>query len=140
MPIRNEREIDPVVLFASGNYYYEFTQHVSDVSSVLGTVQPGKVAPGNALAFTMGTTVALNERLSTMVELQDIINNGTEVKPNGGTWSAVSGTDATAASFILGATYAASRNLFPFIQAGIGATQAAPNFQISLWVPYYFSF
>lgn len=134
------RELDPVVLFGSGNFYYEFTQGVSDVSTRPGTTQSGQVAPGNALSYTLGATVALNERLSTLVELQDIITNSTEIKPNGGTWAAIPDSSGNAAQFVFGATYAASRHLFPFIQAGIGATQYAPNFQISLWVPYYFSF
>ncbi|MGH8012086.1 MAG: hypothetical protein ACREQ4_06295 [Candidatus Binataceae bacterium] len=134
------REFDPVVLFASGNYYYEFTQGVDDVSPVLGKTQPGEVAPGNAMSYTLGVTTALNERLSTLVEVQDIITNSSAVKPDGGTWATIPNSDSNAAQLIFGATYAASRNLFPFIQAGIGATAAAPNFQISLWVPYYFSF
>jgi hypothetical protein len=134
------RQLDPVVLFGSGNFYYEFTQNVKDVSATSGTVISGEVAPGNAISYTLGATVALNERFSTLVELQDIISNSTEIKPNKGSWSTIPDSDSNAAQFIFGATYAATRNLFPFLQAGIGATQYAPNFQISLWVPYYFSF
>jgi hypothetical protein len=135
------RQLDPVVVFGSGNFYYEFTQNVKDISAVAGTVTSGEVAPGNALSYTLGASLALNERFSTLVEIQDIITNSTELKANnGGSWTTVPDSDSNAAQFIFGATYAASRNLFPFVQAGIGATQYAPNFQISLWVPYYFSF
>jgi hypothetical protein len=134
------RELDPVVLFGSGNYYYEFTQNVGDLSTSPGQVTPGQVAPGNSLSYTLGASVSLNERFSTLVELQDVIANSTEIKPKGGGWSTIPDSSGNAAQFIFGATYAASHNLFPFIQAGIGATQYAPNFQISLWVPYYFSF
>ncbi len=134
------RQLDPVVLFGSGNFYYEFTQNVKDISAVQGTVTSGEVAPGNAISYTLGASLALNERFSTLVEIQDIITNSTEIKPNKGNWTTIPDSDSNAAQFIFGATYAASRNLFPFLQAGIGATQYAPNFQISLWVPYYFSF
>ncbi|MGH7905575.1 MAG: transporter [Candidatus Binataceae bacterium] len=133
------REFDPVVLFASGNYYYEFTESVDDISTTVGKTVPGDVAPGDAMSYTLGVTTALNERLSTLFEVQDIITNSSEIKPKGGFWATVPNSDTNAAQFILGATYAASHNLFPFVQAGIGATTAAPNFQISLWVPYYFS-
>jgi hypothetical protein len=137
------RELDPVVLFGSGNFYYEFTQDVKDISTVPGVVQAGSVAPGNAISYTLGATTALNERFSTLVELQDIITNSTELNshaPGSGGWHAIPDSSTNAAQFIFGATYAASHHLFPFLQAGIGATTYAPNFQISLWVPYYFSF
>ena len=134
------REMDPVVLYGSGNYYYEFTEHVNDISSTPGIKVPGKVAPGNALSYTLGMTLALNERLSMSTQMQDIITNTTEVQAKGAPWVAAPGSNTNAAQFSFGATYAASHNLFPFLQAAIGATQAAPNFQISLWVPYYFSF
>jgi len=134
------RELDPVVLFGSGNFYYEFTQHANDVSTVPNQTLPGEVAPGNALSYTLGATTALNERLSLLVELQDIITNSTEIKPKGGNWTSIPDSSGNAAQFIFGATYAVNRNLFPFVQAGIGATQYSPNFQISLWVPYYFSY
>lgn len=134
------RELDPIVLFGSGNFFYEFSQHVNDVSTTYGQTQPGEVAPGNAISYTLGGTLALNERFSVMAEMQDLITNSTQVKPDGGSWQAVNDSSTNAAQFIFGATYAASRNLFPYIQAGIGATQAAPNFQISLFVPYYFNF
>ena len=134
------REVDPVVLFGSGNYYYEFTQGVRDISTMPGTIKSGQVAPGDSLSYTLGVTMALNERLSTLVELQDIITNSTELKSKGTGWAAIPDSSGNAAQFIFGATYAVNRHMFPFIQAGIGATQYAPNFQISLWVPYYFTF
>jgi hypothetical protein len=136
------RQMDPVVLFGSGNYYYELTQHVDDISSLPGTVTPGKAAPGNAMGYTLGVSLALNEKLSTTIQLQDLIQNSSAVKadPVRGRptqWQTIPDSSGNAAQFIFGASYAASRNLFPFVQAGIGATQFAPNFQISLWVPYY---
>ena len=137
------RQIDPVVLFGSGNYYYELTQHVDDISPFPGTVQPGKAAPGNSMSYTLGISLALNEKLNTTIELQDLIQNSTAVKADsvGGKptqWQTIPDSSGNAAQFIFGASYAAGHRVFPFLQAGIGATQFAPNFQISLWVPYYF--
>ncbi len=134
------RELDPVVLYASGNYFYEFTQGVSDVSTTYGQTQPGKVAPGNAISYTLGGTLALNERFSMMAQMQSIITNTTQVRPNGQSWQALPDTSTNAALFQFGATYAASHNLFPYLLAGIGATQDAPSYQISFYVPYYFNF
>ena len=136
------RQMDPVVLFGSGNYYYELTQHVDDISSLPGTVTPGKAAPGNSLGYSLGLSWALNEKLNTTIQLQDLIVNSTAVKADSvrgkpTQWQTIPDSSGNAAQFIFGASYAASRNLFPFVQAGIGATQFAPNFQISLWVPYY---
>jgi hypothetical protein len=136
------RQMDPVVLFGSGNYYYELTQHVDDISSFPGTVQPGKAAPGNSMGYTLGISLALNEKLNTTIELQDLIQNSSAVKADSvhgkrTQWQTIPDSSGNAAQFIFGASYAASRNLYPFLQAGIGATQFAPNFQISLWVPYY---
>ena len=136
------RQMDPVVLFGSGNYYYELTQHVDDISSLPGTVTPGKAAPGNSLGYSLGLSWALNEKLNTTIQLQDLIVNSTAVKADRvrgrpTQWQTIPDSSGNAAQFMFGASYAASRNLFPFLQAGIGATQLAPNFQISLWVPYY---
>jgi hypothetical protein len=74
------RQMDPVVLFGSGNYYYELTQHVDDISSLPGTVTPGKAAPGNSLGYSLGLSWALNEKLNTTIQLQDLIVNSTAVK------------------------------------------------------------
>jgi hypothetical protein len=134
------RELDPVVLYGSGNYYYEFTQGVHDVSTTYGQTVHGEVAPGNAMSYSLGGTLALNERFSMMAQMQTIITNSTQVKPDGSNWQALPDTDTNAAIFQFGATYAASHNLFPYILAGIGATQDAPSYQISLYIPYYFSF
>jgi hypothetical protein len=94
------------------------------------------------MSYSLGVSLALNERLSTSIQLQDIITNSSEIKPDGknNVWQTIPDSSGNAAQFIFGATYAASRSLFPYLQAGIGATQYAPNFQISLWVPYYFPF
>jgi hypothetical protein len=138
------RQIDPVVLFGSGNYYYELTQHVDDISSTPGTVTPGKAAPGNSMSYTLGISLALNEKLNTTIEVQDLIQNSSEVKADSvhgrptPQWLTIPDSSGNAAQFIFGASYAAGHRVFPYLQAGIGATQLAPNFQISLWVPYYF--
>jgi hypothetical protein len=134
------RELDPVVLYGSGNFFYEFTQHVNDVSTTYGETVPGSVAPGNAISYTLGGTLALNERFSMMAQMQSIITNTTQVKPSGQSWQALPDTSTNATVFQFGATYAANHNLFPYILAGIGATQDAPSYQISLYIPYYFNF
>ncbi len=135
------RELDPIVLFGSGQFFYEFTQHVDDISIVENQKTPGEVSPGNAISYTLGGTLALNERFSVMAEVQDLITNSTQTRANGGsTWNTIPDSSTNAAQFIFGATWAATHNLFPYIQAGIGATEAAPNYQISLFVPYYFNF
>ncbi|HUA32719.1 MAG TPA: hypothetical protein VMA09_03895 [Candidatus Binataceae bacterium] len=135
------RELDPIVLFGSGQFFYEFDQHVNDISTVENQRTPGTVAPGNALSYTLGGTLALNERFSVMAEVQDLITNSSQVRATGGgSWNTIPESSTNAAQFIFGATWAATHNLFPYIQAGIGATESAPNYQISLYVPYYFNF
>jgi hypothetical protein len=94
------------------------------------------------MSYTLGMSLALNEKLSTTIQVQDLIQNSSAVKADSvhgrpTQWQTIPDTSGQAAQFIFGASYAATHNLFPFVQAGIGATQFAPNFQISLWVPYY---
>jgi hypothetical protein len=95
------------------------------------------------MSYTLGISLALNEKLNTTIELQDLIQNSSAVKADSvlgkpTQWQTIPDSSGNAAQFIFGASYAAGHRIFPFLQAGIGATQFAPNFQISLWVPYYF--
>lgn len=130
------KQYDPVILFAGGNVYYNFSRHYADISPYQGTVQPGSVKPGNAVSFTFGTAFSLNDRMSTSFSFQDSMVDAAALRADGGPWQTVGGSSFNAAVFNIGLTYAENKNVSWQTLLGIGVTHDAPSFQLSIRVPH----
>jgi len=132
------KSVDPAVLFGNLSYTHHFQESFSDISPQRGVSQPGEVKLGNYLQFGLGVAFALNERMSLSMSFSELISRSSEIKPDGGSWQTVNGSDANAAFFNLGMTYAPTDGLTFVPSLSIGLTPDAPDFSFSLKMPYYF--
>lgn len=132
------KTVDPAVLFGNLSYTYNFEEEFRDISAQQGTQLGGKVRLGNWWQFGMGLAFALNERLSLSMSYSQLISQSSRIRQDGGDWQRVVGSDANAAYFNLGMTFASSDNLAIVPNLSIGLTADAPDFTFSLKFPYYF--
>lgn len=132
------KTIDPVVLFANASYTFHKTESFSDISPQAGVRVPGKVEQGNYLQLGVGMAFALNQRMSLSMSFSQLISKHSRIKPNGGPWQKVDGSNANAAYFNMGMTYALTDRLTMVPNLSIGLTPDATNFSLSVKFPYYF--
>src|SRR5690606_17617881 len=102
------------------------------------TVNPGDVRLGRAIYFGAGLAFAFNERTSLSMSFSDKLSAPARTPYDGahGTWPKVIGSDAQAAMFNLGVTYAPTPQATFVSQLGIGLTPDAPDFSLIFKVPY----
>ena len=132
------KTVDPAVLFGNLSYTYNFEEKFRDLSANQGTQLGGRVRLGNWWQFGMGLAFALNERMSLSMSYSQLISHSSRIRQDGGDWYTVVGSDANAAYFNLGMTFAASDKLAVVPNLSIGLTPDAPDFSFSLKFPYYF--
>lgn len=132
------KTLDPAVLFGNISYTYNLEDSFSDISAQRGAKVPGKVDLGNWFQFGIGTAFALNERTSMSFSFSELISQRSRIKPDGQSWQSITGSDANAAYFNIGMTFAASDKLTIVPNLAIGLTPDAPDFSFSLKFPYYF--
>lgn len=132
------KTMDPAVVFGNFSYTYNMEESFSDISPERGVKVPGKVDLGNWFQFGLGVAFALNERASLSMSFSELISQTSRVKPDGQSWQSVSGSDANAAYFNIGMTFAPSNNLTVVPNLSIGLTPDAPDFSFSIKFPYYF--
>ncbi|HEY8297620.1 MAG TPA: transporter [Candidatus Baltobacteraceae bacterium] len=131
------KQLDPAIVFGSVGYYYNIPGHFTDISPTDGTLQPGFVAPGNAISVSIGTAFALNDRISTSFSFQDTLVASTRERVKG-PWIGVPGSSVNAGMLNIGATYAVNKKVSVQTMLGIGVTHDAPSFQFSLRLPHSF--
>lgn len=132
------KTVDPAVLFGNLSYTYHLEGDFSDISPQIGAKVPGKVQLGNYFQFGLGMAFALNERMSLSMSFSELISRSSRIKPDGSSWQTVNGSDANAAYFNLGMTFAATNRLTVVPSLAVGLTPDAPDFSFSLKFPYYF--
>lgn len=132
------KTVDPAVLFGNLSYTYHLEGDFSDISPQIGVKVPGKVQLGNYFQFGVGMAFALNERMSLSMSFSELISRSSRIKPDGSSWQTVNGSDANAAYFNLGMTFAATDRLTVVPSLAIGLTPDAPDFSFSLKFPYYY--
>ena len=137
------KTIDPMVVFASVNYFYNFDEHFDDVSELsdlttaLGRV-PGRVKIGNAIQFGAGVAFALNEKSSLSFSFSERIVSRSKIQRDGALEQTVVGSHANIGVLNLGATFALSDRLALLTNIGAGLTRDAPGLTVSLRLPYRF--
>ncbi|AQZ95774.1 transporter [Halopseudomonas phragmitis] len=132
------KTLDPAVVFGNLSYTYHKTESFSDISTERNAKVPGKVDLGDYFQFGLGMAFALNERMSLSMSFSELISRSSRIKPQGGPWQKISGSDANAAYFNIGMTYAVNNDLTVVPSLSVGLTPDAPDFTFSLKFPYYF--
>lgn len=129
---------DPVVLFGSVSYTYNVARSFSDISSVVGQIQPAKVKLGDIVQFGGGVALAFSERDSASIAYTMAIEPSTRTQAPGGEWQRVPGSQTTASTLSFGLNHVFNKNLTINASVAIGLTPDAPNFIVGLRFPYSF--
>jgi hypothetical protein len=117
---------DPAVFFGNVSYLWNVSRNVGG--------NFGKIDPGDAIGFTMGLGVALNEKASFSIAYDHATVLRT--KQNG----VIIPTTATTqlGSLLFGTSYRLSRKSTLNFTLGVGVTQDAPDVQLTLRLPTEF--
>ncbi|MBN8223230.1 MAG: hypothetical protein J0L89_00260 [Xanthomonadales bacterium] len=127
---------DPAILFGNIGYTYSFRASFDDIDSNPDTVNPGDVRLGQSFYYGAGVAFAFNERTSFSMSLSNRLSARARTRTEGQPWLKVIGSDANAAMFNLGVTYAMSRHATMVGLLGIGLTPDAPDFSLGFKIPY----
>lgn len=130
------KTVDPAIVYGNIGYIHNFSQSFDDISTQVGVITPGEVDLGNAFTWGAGVAFALNEQMSMSFGFSQLIADATRTKPRGGTFTKVIGSDANAATFNFGLTYALGRRTTLVTNFGIGLTPDAPDFSLTLRLPF----
>lgn len=132
------KTLDPAVIFGNLSYTYNLEDSFSDISPQREAKVPGDVDLGNWIQFGMGVAFALNERMSLSLSFSELISQKSRIKQKGQSWQSIVGSDANAAYFNIGMTYAVNNDFTIVPNLSIGLTPDAPDFTFGLKFPYYF--
>ncbi|WP_343226163.1 hypothetical protein [Luteimonas sp. BDR2-5] len=127
---------DPAILFGNIGYVRAFARDFADLDNNPATVNPGSVRLGDAYYFGAGVAFAFNERTSLSISFSDRLNARARTRYEGAEWVKLIGSDANAATLSLGVTHAMTPSATFVGVLGIGLTPDAPDFSLTLKVPY----
>ncbi len=123
---------DPVVFFGSVNYLYNFSSNQPVGTTAEGTTVTAKVEPGDTFGFNFGMGFAMNEKTSFSVGYEHYIIGKTKVA---GQFPPAAQT-TTLGSLLFGASYKLGTNVNLNFSLQAGITEAAPDVQLTLRVPF----
>jgi hypothetical protein len=132
------KSLDPVVVFASLSYSYNFEADFDDISSKIDVRTPGTVDLGNAFQFGVGFALALNESLSMSISYSHRFSETAKTRTAGEDWSEIFGSDTNSAQINFGLVYSVTPNFSVIGSVAAGLTNDAPDTQFSLKFPYSF--
>jgi opacity protein-like surface antigen len=127
---------DPAILFGNLGWIHSVPRRFADISTQDGIVAPGRVDLRNAITWGAGAAFALNERMSMSFGFSQLISQAARTKVDGGSWSKIIGSNANAATFNVGVTYGLGRRTTAVLNFGIGLTPDAPDFSVTLRLPF----
>lgn len=128
---------DPLILFGNLTYFHNLEEEFDDISAAEGAT-PGRIRLGNAFQYGIGTAIAFNRKTSMSFSVSHRLGRASETKVEGGSWEKVVGSDVNSATLNLGLTRAWSNKTSLVYALGIGLTDDAPDFQLSVKVPHGF--
>lgn len=131
------KTLDPMVVFGSVNYFYNFERNFGDIDENPGD-QPGRVDIGNALQFGAGLAFALNEKSSISMSYSQRLVERSRLRLEGQDWQRVVGSQANVALVNLGATFSIGQAMSLITTVGIGLTNDSPDMVVGVRVPYRF--
>lgn len=127
---------DPAIVFGNIGYTHSFQRSFDDIDSSPDTVNPGDVQLGDSYYYGLGVAFAFNERTSLSMSFSDRLSARARTRYKGMPWTKVVGSDANAATFNFGVTYALDKRTTLVTMLGIGLTPDAPDFSLTFKVPY----
>lgn len=127
---------DPAILFGNIGFIHSFKRGFGDIDSDPETVNPGEVKLGEAFYFGVGLAFAFNERTSLSISFSDRMAARASTRYQGSEWVKVIGSDANAGTLNFGLTHALSPKATFVGVLGIGVTPDAPDFSLSVKIPY----
>jgi hypothetical protein len=132
------KTMDPAIVFANLGYIHSFPRRFGDIDTDPQTRNPGEVKLGESYYVGAGVAFAFNERTSMSMSFSDKLSAKASLRYTGMPWTKVIGSDANAATFNLGVTYAMSQHTTLVTMLGIGLTPDAPDFSLTFKIPYMF--
>ena len=105
---------------------------------VYGLPLPGGADLGDAVQYGAGVAFALNERSSLSASFTQRFVAATHLRPNGGDWQKVIGSNANVALLNFGATFAITDKVALLGSVSVGMTADAPDMVVSLMLPIRF--
>lgn len=132
------KTMDPAIIFGNLGYIYSHPRGFGDIDTDPQTRTPGDVKLGNAYYFGAGVAFAFNERTSMSLSFSDKLSASAKLRQRGQPWTKVIGSDANAATFNMGVTYALSQHTTMVALLGVGLTPDAPDYSLTFKIPYMF--
>lgn len=127
---------DPAILFGNLGYTHSFIQGFDDIDSSPDTINPGKIRLGRSFYFGAGVAFAFNERTSLSLSFSDRISARASTRYDGADWVKIIGSDANIGTLNFGVTYALNPKTTFVTMLGIGITPDAPDFSLTVKIPY----
>ena len=118
---------DPVVLFGSLSYLYNFER---DVGRGFGTIDPG-----NVFGFNIGMGLSLNEKFSFSVGYDHSSIAAPRQKGDFTTQLAAAST-VQVGTLLIGGAYQLGKATTLNVSVGVGVTGSAPDLQLTVRLPY----
>ena len=122
---------DPAILFLNLGYFYNIPRDVGEQ----GGIDFGEVDPGDSVQYSLGTSFALNEKLSMSFSFDQRFTGKT--KQNG---VKIVGSDATIADLTIGGFYTITERVSLTLSLGIGLTEDSPDVALRMRLPFFFNF
>lgn len=122
------RTYDPVILFGNLGYTHHRHQDFDDISPIVGTVTPAKVALGHVTQLSGGLAIALNDRAAVSFSMASALQSATHTKTPGQRYARVPGSSSNSTMLNIGASYVLPSGWSFNGQAAAGLTPDAPNF------------
>ena len=132
------KTMDPAIVFANLGYIHSLERRFADIDTDPQTRNPGRVRLGDSYYFGAGVAFAFNERTSLSLSFSDRLSAKSALRNTNTPWTKVIGSDANAATFNMGVTYALSPRATMVTLLGIGLTPDAPDYTITFKIPYMF--
>lgn len=126
---------DPVVFFGSINYLYNFEKDKTIATrnnDGTFTAEDLEVEPGNTLGFNIGMGFAMNEQTSFSLGYEHYVIDKTKIDGE----TPQSAVTTTLGNLLLGASYKLRDNVSLNFALQVGVTEAAPDVQLTLRVPF----
>lgn len=132
------KTMDPAIIFANLGYIHSFARSFGDIDTDPQTRNPGRVKLGDSYYFGAGVAFAFNERTSLSLSFSDKLSAKASLRNKDTPWTKIIGSDANAATFNMGVTYALNQRTTMVTLLGIGLTPDAPDYSITFKIPYMF--
>lgn len=131
------KTLDPLIVFANASYFYAPEASFDDIDEAAGD-QPGDIDLGEAFQYGAGVAFALNDRSSLSFSFTQRLGERATLRREGGNRTPVVGSRSNVAAFNMGTSFALTQKASLLTGISIGLTSDAPDFTLSVRVPFNF--